>query len=118
MLYLSLDIPGDEKYDGIRSTIKELENAEIMLFGSNSGSLKLFDKLDAQDLITVYTEGKDELRRFYNLYMMFSLMPNYFTLSQTAGIQNYNLSLHERFNSICFEKTIRMIEEEDKLEED
>lgn len=115
---LELEIPEDEKYDGLRSTVKELENSDIDTLLGNAESLKLFEKFGVEDLITVYTEGKEELRRFYNLYKMFSFMPNYFTLSQTAGMQNYNLGLHEKLNSICFDKTMRMIEEEDKLEED
>lgn len=118
-LLLGDEIPEDEKYDGLRSTVKELENSDIdTLLGSNSQSLKLFEKFGVEDLIAVYTEGKEELRRFYNLYKMFSFMPNYFTLSQTAGMQNYDLGLHEKLNTICFAKTMKMIEEEDKLEED
>lgn len=55
----------------------------------------LFNKLNNEDEILSMIEGKEELRKFLNLYAIYQGIPSYFKLSKTAGEQQYSLEAFE-----------------------
>ena len=92
---------------------KEIENSIPLIRGQESNSLEFFDKLTDDERLEVY--ATDELRRFYNLWYKFAVMPMYFTFSQTAGMQEYRYDIIKELYDVCYEK---MESEKAKEEED
>lgn len=95
--------------------LKEFQpDRELYFLSSNSGSLEMFDRFSTEDKFDVFEKDEEELRRFYNLYSTFSLMPMFFSVSQTAGMQEYRYDLIEKVYNVCYEKLRTDKDEYDK----
>lgn len=93
----------DLMFDGEDKMRKAL--SRLPLFGDSScPSLEMFDKLSDDERLEIYEKVGDELRRFVILYTKFNRMPMFFSLSQTAGMQNYNYSFIKEVYDACYEK--------------
>lgn len=83
-------------------------------FFRNDDTFFLFDKLTTEDVITSLLKGKEDFRRFLNLYALYQSIPSYFKLSKTAGEQNYDLKSFKLIHNAVGDKLKRMIEEEER----
>ena len=89
----------------------------------DSDSMELFDKFSPEDKFDTIEKDRDELRRFCILYHKFMCMPKFFSLSQCAGMQEFNYDLFEEVYDACQQKLWESKKEwesntEDYLEED
>ena len=97
---------GDEKIVDRLKKLNDRMNDFYGLIGGNvpSDTMSMFRMFTVEDMLKVYTDGAEELRRFYNLWVVFARAPMYFTYSQTAGMQEFDYELHERVLSACYDK--------------
>lgn len=111
---------GDDKIVERLNKLGEKMDDFYCLIGGNvpSDTLAMYRMLTCEDMLKTYTACKDELRRFYNLWVVFSRAPMYFTYSQTAGMQEFDYELHKRVIDACNEKFQKDKKEYDEEEED
>ena len=57
----------------------------------NDNTFFLFKMLSKEDNLQAMVFGKEEIRKFLNLYATYVCIPSYFKLSKTAGEQSYSL---------------------------
>lgn len=78
----------------------------------------LFDFLSKEDELTAMIEGKEELRKFLNLYALYQGIPSYFKFSKTAGEQQYEFKDFQRIYNVVGKKLKVLIKEEKAREEE
>jgi hypothetical protein len=108
---LKVDLPKD----------LEGEYKSLMLkqqFSFKDDTMFLLDKLSQEDELTAMIEGKEELRKFLNLYALYQGIPSYFKFSKTAGEQQYELKDFQRIHNIVGKKLNVLIKEEKAREEE
>lgn len=103
-----------EEYDKYRTICIE---ERVAGFFRDDNTFFLFNRLSIEDTITSLLKGKEDLRRFLNLYALYQNIPSYFKLSKTAGEQNYDLNSFKLIHNAVGDKLKRMIKEEEKREE-
>ena len=115
-----------------RSTYKELitidlpkdlneEYKSLILkpqFYFRDDTMFLLSQLSQEDEIAAMVEGKEELRKFLNLYALYQGIPSYFKFSKTAGEQQYELKDFQRIYNIVGKKLKVLIKEEKEREEE
>lgn len=113
--YYSNELPEElqEEYDKYCTICIE---ERVGGFFRNDNTFFLFDKLTTEDVITSLLKGKEDFRRFLNLYALYQSIPSYFKLSKTAGEQNYDLKSFKLIYNAVGDKLERMIEEEEREE--
>lgn len=125
------NIPFNLAYD-FRSTYKELfkidlpenlkeEYKSLILkkrFYFRDDTMFLLSQLSQEDELTAMVEGKEELRKFLNLYALYQSIPSYFKFSKTAGEQQYKFKDFQRIYNAVGRKLKVLIEEEKAREEE
>ena len=85
----------EKEYEGI---------CDNYIFAFRDLTFFLFKELSQEDELTAMIEGKEELRKFLNLYALYQCIPNYFKLSKTAGEQQYDLNSFQRIHNVIGKK--------------
>lgn len=70
----------------------------------NDNTFFLFKMLSKEDNLRAMLFGKEEIRKFLNLYATYVCIPNYFKLSKTAGEQSYSLEDFRKIHDIIGNK--------------
>lgn len=91
LIYVDLPTNLEKEYSKI---IDVKYTFELAVF-RNDDTFFLFNKLNNEDEILSMVEGKEELRKFLNLYAIYQSIPSYFKLSKTAGEQQFSLRAFE-----------------------
>lgn len=109
---LKVDLPED----------LEEEYKSLMLkqqFYFQDDTMFLLSQLSQEDELTTMVEGKEELRKFLNLYALYQGIPSYFKFSKTAGEQQYEFKDFQRIYNVVGKKLKVLIKEEKaKMEEE
>ena len=105
-LIMKFDQEGDEEIEKRLKILDERMSRFYCLMGSScpGDTMGMFDMLAIEDKLKTYTDCKEEFRRFYNLWYVFSRAPMYFAFSQTAGMQEFDYELHERVYNACLDR--------------
>lgn len=114
--YYNDELPEElqEEYDKYCTVCIE---EKVAGFFRDDNTLFLFDRLTTEDTITSLLKGKEDLRRFLNLYALYQSIPSYFKLSKTAGEQNYDLKSFKLIHNAVGDKLKRIVKEEKEREE-
>ena len=67
--------------------------------GSSNAFMAFFKQIDFDGLKKLYSECKDELKRFYGIWRFCNSIPMHFGISHT-GSQQYDEGLFKRFNNV------------------
>lgn len=78
----------------------------------------LFNMLSKEDILQAMIFGKEEIRKFLNLYATYVCIPNYFKLSKTAGEQSYSLEDFRKIHDIIGNKLTELENKEIEEEEE
>lgn len=70
----------------------------------NDNTFFLFKMLSKEDNLQAMIFGKEEIRKFLNLYATYVCIPDYFKFSKTAGEQNYSLKDFRKIYDIIGDK--------------
>jgi hypothetical protein len=85
---------------------------------NNDNTFFLFKMLSKEDNLQAMILGKEEIRKFLNLYATYVCIPNYFKFSKTAGEQSYSLEdfrkIHDIIGNKLTELEKREVEEEEE----
>lgn len=109
---LIVDLPEDLKEEYKSLMLKQQ-------FYFRGDTMFLLSQLSREDELTTMIEGKEELRKFINLYALYQCIPSYFKFSKTAGEQQYDYSAFQRINTVVTNKLKKLIKEEkEKRDED
>lgn len=108
---LTVDLPEDLKEEYKSLILKQQ-------FYFRDDTMFLLSHLSQKDELTAMVEGKEELRKFLNLYALYQGIPSYFKFSKTAGQQQYELKDFQRIYSVVGKKLKVLIEEEKAREEE
>jgi len=125
------NIPFNIAYD-FRSIYKELfkidlpenlkeEYKSLILkqrFYFRDDTMFLLSQLSQEDELTAMVEGKEELRKFLNLYALYQGIPSYFKFSKTAGEQQYEFKDFQRIHNVVGKKLKVLIKEEEARKEE
>lgn len=111
-----LDQEGDDELEKRLDALDKRMGRFYRLMGSScpGDTMSMFHMFTWEEMLKAYTDCKEELRRFYNLWCVFCRAPMYFTFSQTAGMQGFDYSLHELVMSACQNKLIKDKEKYEK----
>ena len=82
----------------------------------NDNTFFLFKMLSKEDNLQAMIFGKEEIRKFLNLYATYVCIPDYFKLSKTAGEQSYSLEDFRKIHDIIGNK-LTELEKKDIEEE-
>lgn len=104
-----------EEFDAI---IKECSYNRVGKVFCGDNTMFLFDFLSKEDELTAMVKGKEELRKFLNLYAIYQGIPSYFKFSKTAGEQQYELKDFQRIHNVVGKKLKVLIKEEKAREEE
>lgn len=83
----------------------------------NDNTFFLFKMLSKEDNLRAMLFGKEEIRKFLNLYATYVCIPNYFKLSKTAGEQSYSLKDYRKIHDIIGNKLTELENKEVEEEE-
>ena len=83
----------------------------------NDNTFFLFKILSKEDNLQAMVVGKEEIRKFLNLYATYVCIPNYFKLSKTAGEQSYSLEDFRKIHDIIGNKLTELEKKEIEEEE-
>ena len=108
---LKIDLPKDLKEEYKSLILKQQ-------FSFKDDTMFLLDKLSQEDELTAMVEGKEELRKFLNLYALYQSIPSYFKFSKTAGEQQYEFKDFQRIHNVVDKKLKVLIKEEEAREEE
>lgn len=125
------NIPFNLAYD-FRSAYKELFKVDLpenlkeeyksftlkKRFYFQDDTMFLLSQLSQEDELTTMVEGKEELRKFLNLYALYQGIPSYFKFSKTAGEQQYEFKDFQRIHNVVSKKLKVLIKEEKEREEE
>lgn len=108
---LMVDLPEDlkEEYENIMTKRQ---------FCFQDDTMFLLSQLSQEDELTTMVEGKEELRKFLNLYALYQGIPSYFKFSKTAGEQQYEFKDFQRIHNVVSKKLKVLIKEEKEREEE
>lgn len=70
----------------------------------NDNTFFLFKMLSKEDNLQAMIFGKEEIRKFLNLYATYVCIPDYFKFSKTAGEQSYSLKDFRKIHDIIGNK--------------
>jgi hypothetical protein len=82
----------------------------------NDNTFFLFKMLSKEDNLQAMILGKEEIRKFLNLYATYVCIPDYFKLSKTAGEQSYSLEDFRKIHDIIGNKLTEL--EKKEIEEE
>ena len=107
------DLPSEleEEYNNI---IRNKKDAWKLSVFKDDDTMFLFEKLNNEDELTAMVEGKEELRKFLNLYALYLSIPSYFKPSKTAGEQQYSFKAFERIYKAVGNKLREMKKYDDR----
>lgn len=108
---LTVDLPKDLKEEYKSLMLKQQ-------FYFRDDTMFLFDFLSREDELTAMIKGKEELRKFLNLYAIYQGIPSYFKFSKTAGEQQYEFKDFQRIYSVVGKKLKVLIKEEEARKEE
>lgn len=125
------NIPFNLAYD-FRSVYKELFKIDLpenlkeeyksfilkKRFYFRDDTMFLLSQLSQEDELTAMVEGKEELRKFLNLYALYQSIPSYFKFSKTAGEQQYEFKDFQRIHNVVGKKLKVLIKEEEARKEE
>lgn len=84
----------------------------------NDNTFFLFKMLSKEDNLQAMLFGKEEIRKFLNLYATYVCISNYFKLSKTAGEQSYSLEDFRKIHDIIGNKLTELEKKEIEEEEE
>ena len=114
--YYNDELPEElqEEYDEYRTVCIE---ERVAGFFENDDTFFLFNRLNIEDTVTSLLKGKEDFRRFLNLYALYQSIPSYFKLSKTAGEQQYSLEDFKLIHNAIGNKLKELVKR-DKEKED
>jgi len=84
----------------------------------NDNTFFLFKMLSKEDNLQAMIFGKEEIRKFLNLYATYVCIPDYFKFSKTAGEQSYSLKDFRKIYDIIGNKLTELEKREADEEEE
>lgn len=84
----------------------------------NDNTFFLFKMLSKEDNLQAMISGKEEIRKFLNLYATYVCIPDYFKFSKTAGEQSYSLKDFRKIYDIIGNKLTELENKEVEEEEE
>ena len=84
----------------------------------NDNTFFLFKMLSKEDNLQAMIFGKEEIRKFLNLYATYVCIPDYFKFSKTAGEQSYSLKDFRKIHDIIGNKLTELENKEVEEEEE
>ena len=92
---------GEELYE------KHTEHYQL-IYSDLHRTFTLLDDMSTLDLFEMYDTCREEIERFYKLWIVYAFSPMYFGFSKTAGEQNYNMDCMYRVTSVINDKASSM----------
>lgn len=79
-----------------------------LIYSDLHRTFTLLDDMSTLDLFEMYDTCREEIERFYKLWIVYAFSPMYFGFSKTAGEQNYNMDCMCRLMTVCKDKADSM----------
>ena len=91
-----------------------------LLPNANWHTLSMCDKLSIDEKFMVYTQCKDDLKQFVEMWYFYMECPMYFAYSKTAGEQWFNLKYHQKLIDVTQKKLVEIDERwnNDEIDDD